>query len=192
MAALAAVRSDLMGPIILNGAPLSYWAGSPQQNPMRYAGGALGGAWLSAFSADLSGDRFDGAHLVSNFENLNLANTWWDKYYHLYANVDTERERFLDFERWWGGYFRMTGEEIEAIVENLFIGNRLARGEVEMEGYRLDLRNIAAPMVIFASWGDNITPPQQALGWPDHRLYAASAHRAPGHLRRRRYRAAGA
>ncbi len=165
VAALAAVRSDLMGPIVLNGAPLSYWAGSPEQNPMRYAGGALGGAWLSALAADLCGDRFDGAHLVSNFENLNLANTWWDKYYHLYANVDTERERFLDFERWWGGYFRMTGEEIEAIVENLFIGNRLARGEVEMEGYRLDLRNIAAPMVIFASWGDNITPPQQALDW---------------------------
>ncbi|OWQ85071.1 hypothetical protein CDN99_22935 [Roseateles aquatilis] len=165
VAALAAVRSDLMGPIVLNGAPLSYWAGSPQQNPMRYAGGALGGAWLSALSADLSGDRFDGAYLVSNFENLNLANTWWDKYYNLYANVDTERERFLDFERWWGGYFRMTGQEIEAIVENLFIGNRLARGEVEMEGYRLDLRQIAAPMVIFASWGDNITPPQQALDW---------------------------
>lgn len=165
VAALAAVRSDLMGPIVLNGAPLSYWAGSAQQNPMRYAGGALGGAWLSALSADLCGDRFDGAHLVSNFENLNLANTWWDKYYNLYANVDTERERFLDFERWWGGYFRMTGEEIESIVENLFIGNRLARGEVELEGYRLDLRNIAAPMVIFASWGDNITPPQQALDW---------------------------
>ncbi|WP_067066108.1 DUF3141 domain-containing protein [Roseateles chitosanitabidus] len=165
VAALAAVRSDLMGPIVLNGAPLSYWAGSAQQNPMRYAGGALGGAWLSALSADLCGDRFDGAYLVSNFENLNLANTWWDKYYHLYANVDAERERFLDFERWWGGYFRMTGEEIESIVENLFIGNRLARGEVEMEGYQLDLRNIAAPMVIFASWGDNITPPQQALDW---------------------------
>lgn len=165
VAALAAVRSDLMGPIILNGAPLSYWAGSPEQNPMRYAGGALGGAWMSALSADLGGDRFDGAHLVSNFENLNLANSWWDKYYHLYANVDTERERFLDFERWWGGYFRMTGEEIEAIVENLFIGNRLARGEVELEGYRLDLRHITAPMVIFASWGDNITPPQQALDW---------------------------
>ncbi|SEK84583.1 Protein of unknown function [Roseateles sp. YR242] len=165
VAALAAVRSDLLGPIVLNGAPLSYWAGSPQQNPMRYSGGVLGGAWLSALTSDLSGDRFDGAWLVSNFENLNLANTWWDKYYHLYANVDTERDRFLDFERWWGGYFRMTGEEIESIVENLFIGNRLARGEVTLEGYRLDLRNIQAPMVIFASWGDNITPPQQALDW---------------------------
>lgn len=165
VAALAAVRADLMGPIVLNGAPLSYWAGSPDQNPMRYSGGMLGGAWLSALSADLAGDRFDGAYLVQNFENLNLANTYWDKYYQLYAHIDSERERFLDFERWWGGYFRMTGEEIVAIVENLFIGNRLARGEVQMEGWQVDLRQISAPMIIFASWGDNITPPQQALNW---------------------------
>jgi len=165
VAGLASVRPDIMGPIVLNGAPLSYWGGSPAQNPMRYAGGLLGGAWLSAFTADLSGDRFDGAWLVSNFENLNLGNTWWGKYDHLYANVDTERERFLEFERWWGGYFRMTGEEIESIVENLFVGNRLARGEVVADGVPVDLRNITSPIVIFASWGDNITPPQQALNW---------------------------
>jgi hypothetical protein len=27
------------------------------------------------------------------------------------------------------------------------------------------LRNIQSPIVVFASWGDDITPPQQALGW---------------------------
>lgn len=165
VAALASVRSDIMGPIVLNGAPLSYWAGSARQNPMRYSGGVLGGAWLAALASDLAGDRFDGAYLVSNFENLNLGNTYWGKYYNLYANIDSERERFLEFERWWGGYYRMTGEEIEAIVENLFIGNRLARGEVVMDGTALNLRHITSPMVIFASWGDNITPPQQALDW---------------------------
>jgi hypothetical protein len=165
VACLASVRNDIMGPIVLNGAPLSYWAGSSKQNPMRYSGGMLGGAWMSALASDLSGDRFDGAYLVENFENLNLGNSYWGKYYNLYANIDAERERFLEFERWWGGYFRMTGEEIEAIVENLFVGNRLARGEVKMEGTSIDLRNIKSPIVIFASWGDNITPPQQALNW---------------------------
>lgn len=165
LAGLAAVDQRIRGPLVLNGAPLSYWSGSPQQNPMRYAGGVLGGAWLAALASDLSGDRFDGAWLVQNFESLNLANTLWGKLYHLYADVDGERERFLQFERWWGGYFRMTGEEIEAIVENLFIGNRLARGELVVEGRAVDLRAIEAPMVIFSSWGDNITPPQQALDW---------------------------
>ena len=30
---------------------------------------------------------------------------------------------------------------------------------------RIDLRNITAPIIVFCSWGDNITPPQQALDW---------------------------
>jgi Protein of unknown function (DUF3141) len=30
---------------------------------------------------------------------------------------------------------------------------------------RMDLRNIRSPIVCFCSWGDDITPPQQALGW---------------------------
>lgn len=165
IATLAAVDHRIRGPLVLNGAPLSYWAGSPTQNPMRYSGGLLGGAWLAALTADLSGDRFDGAWLVQNFESLNLGQTLWGKLYHLYANVDTERERFLAFERWWGGYFRMTGAEIEAIVENLFVGNRLARGELVVEGQPVSLRDIEAPLLIFSSWGDNITPPQQALDW---------------------------
>ena len=33
------------------------------------------------------------------------------------------------------------------------------------DGHRIDLRNIRSPIVVFCSKGDNITPPQQALGW---------------------------
>ena len=34
--------------------------------------------------------------------------------------------------------------------------------------FGVNLRNIRSPIVVFASWGDNITPPQQALNWiPD-------------------------
>jgi hypothetical protein len=167
VAALAAVRPEIMGPILLNGAPMSYWAGSAEQNPMRYSGGTLGGSWMASMSGDLGGGVFDGQHLVNNFENLNPANTLWGKHYNLYANIDTEEDRFLDFERWWGGYFRMTTAEIESIVENLFVGNRLAAGTVELAKDRtqIDLRNISSPVVVFASFGDNITPPQQALDW---------------------------
>ncbi|HEX6363016.1 MAG TPA: DUF3141 domain-containing protein, partial [Albitalea sp.] len=162
---LAAVRPELFGPLMVVGAPLSYWAGSARLNPMRYSGATLGGAWLAALAADLAGDRFDGAHLVHNFENLNPANTWWSKYFRLWCEVDDEAERFLAFERWWGGFFRMTGAEIESIVENLFVGNRLARGAVKAGDDVVDLRHITAPVVVFASWGDNITPPPQALNW---------------------------
>jgi hypothetical protein len=163
---LSAAAPELMGPIVLAGAPLSYWAGEGTQNPMRYSGGLLGGSWLASLASDLGNGRFDGAHLVANFENLNPANTLWKKPYNLYAKVDTEEERYLDFERWWGGLFLLNEEEIRFIVDNLFMGNRLAAGTiVTAHGRRIDLRNVRSPIVVFASWGDNITPPQQALNW---------------------------
>jgi len=165
VAALAAVRPEIMGPLILNGAPLSYWAGSEDENPMRYNGGLFGGAWVAALMADLGGGQFDGSLLVRNFESLNPANTYWKKQYNLYSNIDDEEERYLEFERWWGGYFRMTGEEIEGIVANLFIGNKLAKGTISIGDEVVDLRNIASPIVVFASRGDDITPPAQALNW---------------------------
>jgi hypothetical protein len=158
------------GPIVINGAPMSYWGGAWSEgegdNPMRYAGGILGGTWLASLTADLGNGKFDGAFLVENFENLNPANTFWDKYRHLYANIDTEPPRFLEFERWWGGYYLMNREEIEWITRNLFIGNRLWSGEVKGPGGKaFDLRDLRSPMILFASLGDNITPPQQAFNW---------------------------
>jgi hypothetical protein len=163
---LAAVRPDLFGPIIVPGSPLSYWAGVKGQNPMRYTGGLLGGSWLTALSSDLGKGKFDGGYLVDNFENLNPANTYWTKHYNLWSKVDTEAERFLGFERWWGGHVNLNAEEIQWIVDQLFIGNRLATAELTTsDGVRIDLRNIRSPILCFASQGDNITPPQQAIGW---------------------------
>ena len=36
---VAAAHPELVGPIIIAGAPLSYWAGVHGKNPMRYSGG---------------------------------------------------------------------------------------------------------------------------------------------------------
>ncbi len=165
-ALLCADRPDLVGPLVLNGAPLSYWAGVEGANPMRYRGGLGGGVWMNTFLSDLGNGKFDGANLVSNFESLNPANTYWSKQYNLYSQIDTEEERYLKFERWWGGFFMMNSEEIHFIVNNLFVGNKLERGDLELrEGQKLSLKNIRSPILVFASQGDNITPPQQALGW---------------------------
>jgi hypothetical protein len=163
---LAALRPELFGPLIIPGSPLSYWAGVEGENPMRYTGGVLGGSWLTALASDLGGGKFDGGHLVSNFESLNPANTYWSKNFNLWSKIDTEAERFLEFEKWWGGHVNLNADEIQWIVDQLFIGNRLATGEiVTSDGQRIDLRNIRSPIVCFCSKGDNITPPQQALGW---------------------------
>ncbi|MDR7036028.1 hypothetical protein J2X36_000764 [Methylobacterium sp. BE186] len=163
---VGALDPDCAGPIVVNGAPMSYWAGNDAENPMRYAGGMLGGSWTASLASDLGGGTFDGAYLVENFEYLNPANTYFGKSYNLFAKIDTESERYLEFERWWGGYFLMNREEIRWIVDNLFVGNKLAAGSAEWsEGHTVDLRAIRSPIILFASLGDNITPPQQAFNW---------------------------
>ena len=163
---LAASNPHVTGPVVINGAPMSYWAGVRGKNPMRYLGGLAGGAMPALLLSDLGNGVFDGANLVMNFEAGNPGNTWWGKYYNVFANVDTEAERFIGFEKWWSSFYFMNEAEIRWIVENLFIGNRLQHGNAVL-GRRgaVDLKRIKAPIIVFASHGDDITPPQQALNW---------------------------
>jgi len=192
---MGAIYPELIGVLILAGSPMSYWAGVRGKNPMRYKGGLLGGSWATAFANDLGNGKFDGALLVQNFEGMNLANTYWKKAYSLYSKVDTEAQRFLEFERWWGSPILLNGEEIQFIVDALFIGNRLSTAKLSTsDGLRIDIRNIKAPIVIFCSQADDITPPQQALDWildlyrTDDEIVASGQtiiycmHRSAGHL----------
>ena len=166
LALLSADCSGLVGPAVMNGSPLSYWAGGEEMNPMQVRGGLSGGVWLTRMMSDMSNGIFDGAWLVHNFEQLNPAKAIWDKYYNLFANVDKESERFLSFERWWNGFYSLSEEEITATVENLFIGNKIERGEMVLDEHcAVDLKDIKNPLLIFASEGDEITPPRQALHW---------------------------
>ena len=163
---MAAANPEISGPLVLNGSPLTYWSGRLGENAMRYNGGLLGGAMPALFLSDLGGGEFDGAHLVSNFELLNPGRNFFGKYYDLFAAPERSRASFLEFEKWWGGFHFMNEAEIHWIVEQLFIGNKLSRGEARIEhGRAIDLKTIRSPIIVFASWGDNITPPQQALNW---------------------------
>ncbi len=163
---MAAIRPELTGPILLAGSPLSYWAGVRGKAPMRYLGGLLGGTWLTSMAGDMGNGIFDGANLVSNFESLHPDNALWQKPYDVWSKVDTEAERFLEFEKWWGSPVLLNAGEMQWIADELFVGNRLTAGELTTsDGTRIDLRNIRSPIIVFCSHGDDITPPQQALGW---------------------------
>ena len=166
VAMLSAHAPGLSGPAVLNGAPLSYWAGDPGGNPMRVMGSLSGGAFWTSLLADIGDGRLDGAWLVMNFENLQPERAQWGKYTSLLRHVDDQQESFLEFERWWNGWYSLSREEILATVENLFIGDRLEQGKLRVcEGCEVNMRDIRNPLVVFASSGDNITPPYEALGW---------------------------
>jgi hypothetical protein len=163
---VAMLRPDLFGPCMVAGSPMSYWQGVRGKNPMRYTGGLLGGSWLTEMTSDLSNGKFDGTWLVLNFDGLNPANWLWGKQYDVYANVDKEGTRYLEFEKWWGDFVQLNGDEIQFLVDQLFVGDKLTRNQItSSDGKIFDLRNITSPIIIFTSQGDNISPPQQTLGW---------------------------
>ncbi|MDD3371857.1 MAG: DUF3141 domain-containing protein, partial [Alphaproteobacteria bacterium] len=166
IAMVAATNPEMVGPLILAGAPLSYWNGLRGRDFLRYMGGIVGGSWLVSYSNDIGNGKFDGAALVQNFERMNPSKTYWKKAHNLYSKIDTEIPRFLEFEKWWGAPVILDREEIQFIVDGLFIGNRLSAARLRTsDGLRIDLRNIKSPILIFCSQGDDITPPPQALGW---------------------------
>ena len=149
---VASISPQLFGPIIIVGSPLSYWAGQRGLNPMRYNGGLFGGSWLAALTSDIGNGIFDGAWLVQNFEYLNPANTFWKKPYNLLSKVDTGAPGYLEFERWWGGHVNLTAKEMQSIVDELFVGNKLAAGMVKSsDGTAIDLRNVRSPIVVRAT-----------------------------------------
>jgi pimeloyl-ACP methyl ester carboxylesterase len=162
----ACMRPDVVGPMVIAGTPLSYWAGVRGKNAMRYLGGWYGGSWADRMMSDMGNGTFDAAWLVANFDNLNPSNTFWTKQYNVWVNPEQEKNRYLDFEKWWGDFVVLRGEEMQWMVDNLFIGNKFSTGQIiTSEGIRLDMREIKSPIVCFCSHGDNITPPQQALDW---------------------------
>lgn len=119
---------------VLNGSPLSYWAGERGINPMRLLGGFTGGVWPAHWMSDLGNGRFDGAWLVQNFEALRPEGVF-RKYDTLFAQPEAEHDRFLEFERWWNGFYQLAREEMLAIAGELFVGNRLEDGEVVVDGH---------------------------------------------------------
>jgi hypothetical protein len=52
---LASAHPDDTGPVVIVGAPMSYWGGAWRENegdnPMRYAGGLLGGTWPASLTS---------------------------------------------------------------------------------------------------------------------------------------------
>jgi hypothetical protein len=163
---VAILRPDLFGPCLVAGSPMSYWQGEHGKNPMRYSGGLLGGSWLTAMASDLGNGKIDGTALILNFDILNPSNWLWGKQYEVYTHVDSDAARYLGFEKWWGDFIQLNGDELQFLVDNLFIGDKLTRNELQStNGTIFNLRRVTSPIIVFTSTEDNISPPPQSLGW---------------------------
>ncbi len=206
---LAAVRPDLVGPILIAGAPLSYWAGVRGKNPMRYTGGLLGGSWLTALMGDLGHGKFDGAWLVQNFENLESGQHALEQAVQRLSPRSTPKRRAISGSRsggavMWSSTPRRCSSSSTSCSSATSCPPAISSPRAAPAS---TCATSARPIVVFCSKGDNITPPaagarldprpvRQRRGHPrarpDHRLLGAPRYRASRDFRLRPRGAKGA
>jgi poly(3-hydroxybutyrate) depolymerase len=91
------------------------------------------------------------------------------KHIQLLANLDHPKqvERHGYFEDWFKSTQDLPGAFYLWIVRELFRDNKLIRGELEVEGQRVDLGRLRMPLHLLAGATDHITPPPQVFAARD-------------------------
>ena len=164
---VAMLRPDLFGPCLVAGSPMSYWQGVHGKDPMRYSGGLLGGSWLTAMTSDLGQRQVRRHRAGAELRQPGPGQLAVGQAVRQSIPTSTPAaERYLEFEKWWGDFIELNGDELQFLVDNLFIGDKLTRNQLQShDGTIFDVRNITSPIIVFTSTGDNISPPPQTLGW---------------------------
>ena len=177
---------------------------------MRYLGGLLGGTWLTALAGDLGARHLRRRQPGRQLRDRSIpANTYWDKPYNVYSKVDTEADALPRLRDLVGQPGAAQRREMQWIADNLFVGNKLAAGELRTSrracgstcatssrrsscsapgattSRRRSRRSAGSP----TSTSDEAEIVAQR---PDHRLHAAPVDRPSRHLRLRQGRDQGA
>ncbi len=136
---------------------------------MRYAGGLLGGSWPSLARRPTSATACSTAPISSqNFENLNPANTFFDKYYHA---LRQRRHRAAALPRVRALVGRLLPDEPrgDRVDRRTTSSSATSSGRASVKSAGGQAPSTCARSSrrssLFASLGDNITPPQQAFNW---------------------------
>ena len=131
---MAATNRNITEHIVLNGASILSQFGKFGENPMRYIGGLWGGTYQFIVWSNLSGGKFSGAWLSTNFEQFKPLRNYVSKSFDLYQDPVGGRELFTCVERWEVRLSILNEQESRLIFAKLFFGKNLANKEhVEMK-----------------------------------------------------------
>ncbi|MCO8145499.1 DUF3141 domain-containing protein [Rhodovulum tesquicola] len=149
--------------------------------PGRSSVGAAPLVAVAGMLSDLGGGMFDGAtpSLASALDDPRGA--WLRPLAGILSEADRAGPRVVEAARRGGGPALMTGEEVRWAADALPPGDRLARNAAVLGlGRPLDLRVIAAPVVICIRPDDPVATPAEVLGWLERVYPDATAIRAAG------------
>jgi poly(3-hydroxybutyrate) depolymerase len=111
----------------------------------------------------MGGGLLDGRFLLTGFKMLNPVARFCGDYFDLFFNIadDTFLERNRKFRDWYEYTQCVPGDFFLQVVEDLFKGNKLVKGELIITGEKVDLSNINHPLFLIAGEKDDITPSEQ-------------------------------
>ncbi|MDQ3850494.1 MAG: alpha/beta fold hydrolase [Actinomycetota bacterium] len=168
-AVYAALHPDQINTLTLAGAPIDF-----------HAGGAVIDDYVKML--DVSGDLgfYDrvvamgdgvmrGEFMLGGFLAIK-PDSEVSRQLELLAHLDDPEyvARYRAFENWFKHTQDIPGELYLWIVERLFRDNALVRGDLVIDGERVDLRRIGCPLHLLAGEADHITPPAQVFAAAEH------------------------
>jgi polyhydroxyalkanoate synthase subunit PhaC len=129
--------------------------------------------WMKNIDVDRVVDTF--GNLPADVMNLgflllNPARLMIDKYIGFMENVDNKTfiENFIRMEKWIFDSPDLPGEVFRQFIKDCYQGNKLLRGELEVGGRRVDLKNVTMPLLNIYGKYDHLVPPEACEKLIDH------------------------
>jgi len=96
------------------------------------------------------------------FALMDPVSNYVTKYGTLYDNIDDEDfvENFARMEKWLGDGIDVAGETYVEFLEDVYQGNKLARGEMTLGDREIDLDRIDVPVLQIVGEYDHLIPPE--------------------------------
>jgi poly(3-hydroxyalkanoate) synthetase len=160
----AALHPERVKTLTIAGAPIDFHCGEP-----------LIHAWVNTLDLDFyrglvasGGGVLKGSYMLAGFIALE-PQAELAKHVGLLSALDDVGAvaRHRRFEDWYKHTHDIPGRFYLWIVEHLFAGNELIRGQLEVTGERVDLGRIRCPLNLIAGAKDHITPPDQVFAIAD-------------------------
>ncbi|MEM4285192.1 MAG: alpha/beta fold hydrolase [Candidatus Nitrosocaldus sp.] len=120
---------------------------------------------LVAEYGHMNGQALDIAFLLRNPVRYTVM-----KYLNLWKRINDRAfvETFYAVERWLYNTPNVPGRFYEQVIEDLYKGNMLVRGLLEVDGKRVDLKSIDLPILTIVAENDDLTAPASTLAVNDH------------------------
>jgi polyhydroxyalkanoate synthase subunit PhaC len=125
--------------------------------------------WMREIDVDRMVDAFGnipGNLLNVVFLMLNPARMLFDKYLGFLENMDNKEfvENFIRTEKWIFDSPDIPGETLRQLIKDLYQQNLLIQDKMELGGRRVDLRQIAMPLMNLYGRFDHLVPPEASEG----------------------------